>query len=152
MRVLLLRSPYPGSPLVLGMAGGEGPDYLGYVQIQTQPSLASTSAQVSPRKPMKFARTLFLTAIAYITAATAQTHPRLFFDAAELTQIRTKLDREPFKTMLATLEATKSFYSLTGIEQHAVDCVTHHGGSIYSNVSFFEMDDGIGFVRCPASS
>jgi hypothetical protein len=96
---------------------------------------------------MKLARSLFLAIVAGITGLTAQTHPRLFFDAAELTQIRTKLDREPFKTMLTTLEATKDvgnfylpmsetdasrllmrasaeamLYSLTGIEQHAVDC------------------------------
>lgn len=96
---------------------------------------------------MKLARFLFLAFVAGITGLTAQTHPRLFFDAAELTQIRTKLDREPFKTMLTTLEETKDvgnfylpippndpsrllmrasaeamLYSLTGIEQHAVDC------------------------------
>jgi hypothetical protein len=96
---------------------------------------------------MKSARTILLVLFACITATVAQTHPRLFFDAAELTQIRSKLDREPFKTMLTTLEETKDFgnfylptietdpsrlymrasasamlYSLTGIEQHAVDC------------------------------
>lgn len=90
---------------------------------------------------------IFVICFMLLSAVHAQTHPRLFFDTAELTQIRAKLDREPFKTMLATLEATKShgdfyratnvasgdsllmrasahamLYSLTGLEQHAVDC------------------------------
>jgi hypothetical protein len=96
---------------------------------------------------MKTLRLILLSIFVGVVAATAQTHPRLFFDAAELTQIRTKLDREPFKTMLTTLEETKDvgnfylpippndpsrllmrasaeamLYALTGEEQNAIDC------------------------------